>query len=156
MLQIRLNAFETNSSSVHSFYIKKGFEPSKSKEPIVLDAKLCQFGWDFECFNNVCFIDYVWTAICDKPEQQEYQERIEHILAPYNITVNWQETNADSFWIDHDDEFCSILDELLKKPELFLSAVLCPDSYFLTGNDNSNQWVERGEITDYENFVKSN
>jgi hypothetical protein len=55
MLQIRLNAFETNSSSVHSFYIKKDFKLEPFKEPITIDAFIGCYDWDVCKYANQSF-----------------------------------------------------------------------------------------------------
>jgi hypothetical protein len=158
MLQVRLNAFETNSSSVHAFHIKEGFKPKCFKMPRTFNAELGTFCRDFRYFSNHRFLDYCWTAIVDveghivdveecsvrtgvvklSPRGQELQKRIEDILQPYNVFIRWSEPDDnDQFSVEHSDKALRIIEELLNQPELFLSMVLCENSYFSTGNDET-------------------
>jgi hypothetical protein len=158
MLQIRLNVFETNSSSLHSFYIKEDFKLERFKEPKVIDV----YWYEFNCepAKYTCclwFLDYVWTAIRDSPKRKKYQKRIDKILEPYNVTVNWNPKVAEDIdfelGVNHWEFFIPILDELLKKPELFLSALFCPESRFYIGRDE-NENVFNDEQEGFVHFMK--
>jgi hypothetical protein len=59
--------------------------------------------------------------------------------------------------VDHANRFLLVLDELLKQPELFVSAVLCSESYFYTGNDNEpEKRPSCNEQEGYALFIKGN
>jgi hypothetical protein len=159
MLQVRKCVFETNSSSIHSFYIKADFVPKKHKELITLEARLSSFGWEFKTLDNVRFLDYIWTAIYFRDDAEKYKKRIEDILSPYKVTVNWRlDMDSSCFvYIDHRELFYPILDELIAKPELLLAAILCKESHFHTGDDQyDSPYVTQGDKIGYVHFVKRN
>ncbi|MDR2114908.1 MAG: hypothetical protein LBP87_00850 [Planctomycetaceae bacterium] len=170
MLQSRLNAFETNSSSIHTFCIKEGFKPD-TNENSVLSATLQQYGWEHSSYTSSWFIDYCWTAILDyynvlkyaddietaKQKIKEYQDKIEAILKPCNIEVKWfyETEDGDRYYVDHADKFLPILDELLDNPELFISACLCEESCFYTANDNEDFYTPEKQ-EGFRIYVKRN
>jgi hypothetical protein len=142
MLQIRYSAFETNSSSVHTFYIRRDFKPEPFKKPVLIDVRFDRFGTGQCGYTNDYFLDYCWTAIycnCSGDEIKAWQERIEEVLKPYNVQIRWRIDDGcydfDCCYVDHGDYSLKLLEELLAKPELFLSAVLCKDSRFTTDYD---------------------
>jgi hypothetical protein len=181
ILQIRHGVYETNSSSIHTFYVKKDFHPEPFSETKVLHAK---FGWwDFEKgrFENKDFLSYVWTALVfgdfgivvrDRNMKRYwqrlytvrniYKRRMDKILSRYNVKVVWEYLN---YWneyysgmkVDHADFFIPILDKLLANSELFVSLVLCNDSHFYTGNDNDKDGNNKlPNLEGYQKFVKRN
>jgi hypothetical protein len=137
MLQIRLNAFETNSSSSHAFCIKKdlNIEPLAEKKTIV--AKLGYYDWDTAEYEAGEFLSYVWTAAVGKLISDMYLlHRIEKILKPYNIQVVWQfevfqsESELNRLFDSCDSVLSRVLDDLLDVPELFVAMVLGDSSVF--------------------------
>jgi hypothetical protein len=89
-------------------------------------------------------------------KRNEYVERIEKLLAPFNVTVEWEPLRDTSFfWVDHGDDFIPILDELLARPELLLSALLCRGSHFYTGNNEQlNANDELPALDSYWQFIR--
>jgi hypothetical protein len=149
---------------VHTFCIKEDFKPDTSTER-VWDVGLGVFGWDYDHYSSSWFVDYCWTAVLtvyesyqpvDKVDTQAieaYKNKIEAALKPYNIKIgtwNYQlDTPSDygnDYNVDHADEFLPILDELLDNPELFVSACLCDESCFYTGNDDGGCYCDPEDI----------
>jgi hypothetical protein len=79
-----------------------------------------------------------------KPFQSKirwWQRRIGRILEPYNVKIDWQPLIDDNGNISHFETLYPslsfpILRELVKKPELLVSAVLSSDSHFYTGSSS--------------------
>jgi hypothetical protein len=160
MLNIRLNVFETNSSSLHSFYIKEGFKPKRFEKPKTINVYWQEFNCDPNRYGRSMILDYIWTAIKDETNREQYQKRIEEILTPYNIVLNWKpetefETDEWGIGVDKCEYFIPILNEWLEKPDLFLSAVLCEESTFYTGRDEMEN-VFVNEIEGFVHFIKGN
>jgi hypothetical protein len=143
MLQIRLGAFETNSSSMHSFYIKENFVPKRYKNPKVLKALLV----NNDCFcvmhKHDEFLSHIWTVIADntipvygkvpyqecydaekcyeylKPYQRTlkwWQTHISNILKPYNVKIEWQPlVNKDGNLINFCTPYPSLFYPIFRK-----------------------------------------
>jgi hypothetical protein len=170
---------------VHTFYIKEGFKQKPFKKRKVLHAYLGEYEWCFTRYNNSSFLSYCWTAIVHaetgaclvciqedydaldrktKKRLRKWQSRIEAIFEPYNVSIEWGFTLSDSVspYVDHVDKFIPILNQLLKQPELFVSMVLCSESFYVTGNDNDEMDVQaimdhyKPINGDYKVFCKSN
>jgi hypothetical protein len=175
MLQVRYNAFETNSSSVHTFYIKDDFKAEPFDKPKQLVATLNNYGSEWGKYENVWFISYVWSALntydIEEKIRNEYKKRIENLLKPYNVTVEWSTSveNLDDENLEDEtiplvscvDLFFPILDELLDNPELFLSAALCDQSSFYTANDDRYHNINEdcsalGKLDGFRCFTKGN
>jgi hypothetical protein len=152
MLQIRQSAFETNSSSVHTFFVKKDFKPKRFRQRKTIKVRLGRYGRHEQKYTNDSFLNYVFSCLAsdgtDIYDMRDYVNRINAILEPYNVCVEVEGYPhvevANIFKRD-------VLSEMLEDPKLFASAVLCDDSYFCTGLVESDE-EEKMKKEEFELF----
>lgn len=141
MKQIRNNVFETNSSSTHSICI--------SKAPVIIGKHISfhigEYGWENGCVNTA---DYLYTAILDQDDRDEFLDRLKDILDRYSIKYEFEaplyahSKDGTSKWltygyVDHSYEAREFIDAVLSDDDL-LMRYLFGDSYVYTGNDNQD------------------
>lgn len=141
MKQIRLNVFETNSSSTHSIAISK-------KHPVIgnyIWFGIGDFGWENDCVDRA---DYLYTAILEQDERDELLERLKSVLDSHSIEYEFSKpkyymsSNGVDKWldnghIDHSGEIREFIFAVLDDEDL-LMRYLFGDSCVYTGNDNQD------------------
>ena len=155
MINIRHGLFETNSSSTHAICI------AKSNDGLVIPNELIftfgDFGWDehFD-YDVVDKASYFYTALYntyDEDIKKNFDDIKNHIyevlydagcecefIEPKMTTYSW----ADSGYIDHQNEVAPWLHKLIKNDKLLFRFLFSPDSFIVTGNDNSD-WFDDWE-----------
>lgn len=149
MKTIRLNAFETNSSSTHTIVIPRNKANKEIKRTKVMVATIGEYGWEYETYYDL--LSYIYTAICYvyKNQYKKYIRKIEEVANQYNVQIEWEEPHfeysydedgnitycyLDNGYIDHGDELNEFLDDLFKDDSLLIDAIF--NGYVETGNDN--------------------
>lgn len=158
MIQVRSNVFETNSSSTHSLAV-----PIKDvKYPQVIYFNIGEYGWEND---EVDPADYFYTALAytakDKNDFIKKQNTLEEICVLHGINPICGEaifskySNGDEYldngYIDHGDELCSFVNELLEDENKLLRFI-CGGRVF-TGNDNdceSSNYIDREHESVYD------
>jgi hypothetical protein len=140
MLQIREAVFETNSSAVHTFFIKKNFKPKRFSEKKTIKVDFGCYDTNTEKYSNTSFLSYVFSYLAsyryDKHKMEIYVNKINEILKPYNVCIEV----PDPPYVPTSTGFQGeVLDPLLANPALFVSAVLCDESHFYTGVDSVDE-----------------
>lgn len=180
MKSIRVNTFETNSSSAHSLtFASKGSGAGKKG---TLNWKGDEFGWEFESYSDSqSKFSYYLVALCDwlsLMQKNEYGER-------HNLEKSWGEYSFcfgsltdiakakeknDEYWIKHykeiDEENVDYIRNLaynkVKGLFDFLKEKGCKFSYFhymneehkFIGDDRDTFWETEGEYGE-SCFIKS-
>jgi len=154
MKQIRLNVFETNSSSTHSIAITKN--NNVVDYPDSINFKFGEFGWEKDTLSSVDEkASYLYTAIINYASNpDDYLEYLENILNELNINAVFEKKSNNSYWecgyIDHGNELYKFLNDLGNDKTKLINFLLSPLSYILTGNDNSDTYDEEDKI--FENL----
>lgn len=161
--QIRMNVFETNSSSTHAICIAKdGYELKDH-----IDFHTGEYGWECEEYEDLDNkASYLITAILsmDKEYADEKLERLKSILDENKITYTIPELDVKSWeyggkkcyyydiednYIDHVGELKTWLEDLLSDSDK-LFRYLFGDSIIITGNDNDDSYSDRILIAEGE------
>jgi len=146
MLQIRLNVFETNSSSTHSICVAK--DGNSIKLPEKVDFKFGEFGWEHDTLQSIDEkASYLYTGIVNHYHQindtpEDYIEYIKNILKDLGVEAIFQKKSTGGYWesgyIDHGYELTEFLDDLRKDRTKLINFLFSPLSYIITGNDNDD------------------
>lgn len=161
--QIRMNVFETNSSSTHAICIAKdGYELKDH-----IDFHTGEYGWECEEYEDLDNkASYLITAILsmDKEYADKKLERLKSILDENKITYTIPELDVESWeyggkkcyyydiednYIDHVGELKTWLEDLLSDSDK-LFRYLFGDSIIITGNDNDDSYRDRMLIAEGE------
>ena len=154
MKQIRLNVFETNSSSTHSIAITKNNNIIDYLDTI--NFKFGEFGWENDTLSSVDEkASYLYTAIINYASYpDDYLKYLENTLNEFNINSVFEEKSESSYWdngyIDHGNELFEFLNDLKNDKTKLINFLLSPLSYIITGNDNSDTYDEEDKI--FENL----
>ena len=127
-ITVRHGVFETNSSSTHSIAIPK---KAVTGFPKSIDFYQGEFGWEFERHS---LPTYLYTAICNSSNREEYVEKLKSVLDKHNIEYTFDDSYDG--YIDHDGELMDFLEAVFSDEDLLLRC-LFGDSVVYTGNDNS-------------------
>lgn len=159
MINIRHGLFETNSSSTHAICIAK--KNDGLVIPQSLDFTLNDFGWEERFYYDVeDKASYFYTALYnsyDEDIKKNFENIKNHI---YDVLGKagcecWFDKERPSKWgrwmesgyIDHQNEIDPLIHKLIKNDKMLFRFLFSPDSFVVTGNDNS-YWFDDWE----ENF----
>lgn len=155
----RINVFETNSSSSHSFSISKGENilsnfDVKVLRSGVLELEPKQYGWEWARFYTPEEkLRYILTSV-PIGKEKEIIKTIEE-YAGIKIKFNKQKDYHD--YIDHQSHF--MLNEEVKDKDFLLNLVFNEKAYIETGNDNSSNpekiLTEHGKVWYFDNVVEN-
>lgn len=166
MINIRHGLFETNSSSTHAVCIAK-----KNNDLVIpqsLNFTLNDFGWEERFYYDVeDKASYFYTALYNSYDEdiQKHLEDIKNHI--YEVLFdagchcafekprqsswgNW----LDSGYIDHQNEIDPWLHKLIKNDKLLFRFLFSPDSFIVTGNDNSDWFYDWEEDFDGSETAK--
>lgn len=145
MLQIRVNVFESNSSSTHSICI--------SKKPATLGSyvnfHLGEYEWEFE---EVDIRDYLYTAImchdCVYNRVPLWLPKLKNILDKNGIMYDFErptysEWGTPEFGIDHATSTFGFVETVLNDEDMLMRLLFNSESVVYTGNDNA--WGDENE-----------
>ena len=149
MINIRHELFETNSSSIHAICIAK--ENDDLVIPTDLTFTFGEFGWDKNFYYNVeDKASYFYTALYnsyDEDIRKNFEDIKNHIYevlfdAGCNCTFEKPKQSGWGGWldigyIDHQDEVDPLIHKLIKNDRMLFRFLFSPDSFVITGNDNS-------------------
>ena len=160
--QIRLGAFETNSSSTHAICITKGDYKLKKH----IDFAIGEFGW--ECITYKSLYErasYLITAIlsANKDKADENLQKLKNILDDHNVEYVLPKLKVASYkyhgkdfyyydingYLDHAAEANEFINDVLADSDK-LFRYLFGDSMVITGNDNSDEFNDRMRINEGE------
>lgn len=157
MITIRMNAFETNSSSTHSVCISKS-NIKNIKLPKKLTFKLDNFGWEFDILDTPeKKASYLYTALfcyfdqdLEKPNKEnirkfeEWKSRVWDALWKYGVEAEFETPEFDEYGninvhcsaiYDGGYAFLDFIESLLNEKHL-IRYLFSSESFVLTGNDN--------------------
>ena len=162
MINIRKRIFETNSSSTHALCISK---KDDYEFPNVLYFKLGNFGWNEEIiygYNELA--SYLWTAICDLYGYndykyfEDYKNYLYEVLYEYGVECDFETPVYTEYgsldndvYVNHVGELDEILKTLKNSPKKLIRFLFAPDSFIITGNDNSDWYFDKMETLDFSN-----
>lgn len=162
MKQIRINVFETNSSSTHSICIAKN---PNIRLPNELYFKFGEFGWEERSFDSIEEkASYLYTGLYNNEMHSEIEEIVDY-LTNKGITVTCEKpvtksyTNysyEDTGYVDHGDKLKSWLYGLVENKHKILDFLCSPLSFVITGNDNNDSDVSINVTYPHEKYYKGN
>ena len=168
MINIRKNIFETNSSSTHAICIAKDNDYSIPSE---LNFTFDEFGWENRfIYNTEELASYLYTALYevyynDIDKIENFKNYIYEALGKYGCECTFAEP-AKSSWgyfdsgcIDHGSELFDLIESLKKSEKKLLRFLFSPDSYIITGNNNTYTFSETIKDQDFSKvdvFYKGN
>lgn len=170
MINIRNNLFETNSSSVHAICWSKN---NDWEIPDTLHFTFGEYGWDNEMLATTYELaSYLYTALCSIYEDKElsdYKNYIYDTLGRYGCECTFAEPSTakwryfDYGYIDHSHELLPFIESLRASEKKLLKFLFSPESFIMTGNDNSEEfydWLNCFEKSEdkkkVEMFIKEN
>lgn len=149
---VRSNVFETNSSSSHSFSIRK--EILDLHYPRVIHFELGEFYWDTDedmnSFTGRC--NYLYTCAYDFEYLEEFKKMIKKIMPKktpdgFKVRIDYEDEkdgfdNSKPEWsshIDHQsvDQAHKMIHDLLLDENLFKNFLFDDETQALIDNDNS-------------------
>lgn len=157
MINIRHGLFETNSSSTHAVCIAK-----KNNDLIIpqsLNFTLNDFGWEERVYYDVeDKASYFYTALYNSYDEdikknfESIKNHIYEVLGKAGCEC-WFDKARPSKWgkwmesgyIDHQNEIDPLIHKLIKNDKMLFRFLFSPDSFVVTGNDNSywfGDWKE--------------
>lgn len=145
MLTVRLNTFETNSSSVHTLVIPKD---TKITIPNRVTLFPGEYGWGpDEVYNTM---DYIYTA-CKDRGQDEVEKFLNYLKNKGIEEIECRD--ADWFYVDH--EWDLPLDDLFSNEDLLDRFLFGEDSYITIDNDEYSVYGnEEYNPEEYDIIVK--
>lgn len=170
MIQIRTGVFETNSSSTHSICISS--ERSRSLDyPSIVHFSCKHFGWEEARLDSPDEkASYLYASILDmfdKNDAEEAKNKIFEYLSEEGIECEFDEPVYDLFsgtyfisnaGVDHvgEGEHADFVEAVLHSKKRLLRYLFSPNSYVLTGNDNSDTDVSIHANYSHEEYHKGN
>lgn len=160
MIQIRRNVFETNSSSTHSICIAKS---NDYVIPGYLHFTIGEFGWEERfIYNEDELASYLYTAILccyDEKEREDFKNYIYEVLGKNGCNCTFEppvvgKWGLENGYIDHANDCADFLDAVRKSEKALLRFLFSPDSFIITGNDNSDWFDEMECDTDFSKVDK--
>lgn len=153
MINIRHGLFETNSSSTHAICI------AKKNEDLVIPEKLVftfnEFGWEEQFYYKTKDkASYFYTALYNsynediKKNFENIKNHIYEVLYDAGCKCEFAEPKqneygwVDSGYIDHQHEVNEWLCKIVKNDKMFFRFLFSPDSFIVTGNDNSDWFYD--------------
>ena len=157
MINIRHGLFETNSSSTHAICM------AKKNDDLVIPTDLTftfgDFGWDERFYYNVeDKASYFYTALYNSYDEdikknfEDIKNHIYEVLFDAGCKCSFEEPKLsqwgswmESGYIDHQNEIDPWLHKMIKNDKLLFRFLFSPDSFIVTGNDNSywfDDWEE--------------
>lgn len=161
MINVRKRVFETNSSSMHSVCISKN---NNYEFPSYVYFALDDFGWQNCIYREPHKLAaYLYTAIVDyygyenRDEIEDYKNYIYETLGKYGVDCEFEDIVwrgddykfNDNGYIDHVAELCDFLNDIRKSERKLIRFLFSPDSFILSGNDNSDYYFDIFPITDF-------
>lgn len=157
MINIRHGLFETNSSSTHAICIAK--KNDNLVIPQSLDFILNDFGWDEHFYYDVeDKASYFYTALYNSYDEdiqknlEDIKNHIYEVLFDAGCHCAFEKPKQsswskwlDSGYIDHQNEIDPLIHKLIKNDKMLFRFLFSPDSFVVTGNDNSywfDDWEE--------------
>ena len=154
MINIRHGLFETNSSSTHAVCIAKkndGFVIPKH-----LDFTFDGFGWDEYFYYDVeDKASYFYTALYNSYDEdikknfENIKNHIYEVLYDAGCECSFEEPKPsqwgnwmESGYIDHQNEIDPWLRQIIRNDKMLFRFLFSPDSFVVTGNDNSDWFRE--------------
>lgn len=168
MINIRKNIFETNSSSTHAICIAKDNDYSIPSE---LNFTFDEFGWKNRfIYSTEELASYLYTALYevyynDIDKIENFKNYIYETLGKYGCECTFAEPAKsswgylDSGYVDHGSELFDLIESLKKSEKKLLRFLFSPDSYIITGNDNTDTFSETIKDQDFSKvdvFYKGN
>ena len=166
MINIRQNIFETNSSSTHSICIakKKNYEI-----PETFYFKIGEFGWEERfIYDSTELGSYLYTSIvCTNYYPLEnFKNYVYEVLGKYGCECTFEKPVYNERWhfledgyVDHAGELGEFLEAVMHSESKLLKFLFSPDSFIITGNDNSDWYFDIVEDVDFskvEKYYKGN
>ncbi len=171
--QIRMNVFETNSSSTHSICIADGIELVDF--PQTFRFSLGSFGWEHDRLDSIEEkASYLYTGLLCNGLENEFQTIVE-ILKSHRIEVYVDKPQYNFYdsidsitgekitvqylkygYVDHEDELGDFLNAIINSEEKLMSYLFSPLSFVLTGNDNSRTDVSINVPYEHFEYYKGN
>lgn len=154
MINIRHGLFETNSSSTHAVCI------AKKNDDLVIPTDLAftfgDFGWEERFYYNVeDKASYFYTALYNSYDEdikknfENIKNHIYEVLYDAGCECSFEEPKPstwgkwlDSGYIDHQNEIDPWLHKIIKNDKMLFRFLFSPDSFIVTGNDNSDWFCE--------------
>lgn len=157
MINIRHGLFETNSSSTHAICM------AKKNDDFIIPTDLAftfgNFGWDERFYYNVKDkASYFYTALYNSYDEdikknfEDIKNHIYEVLFDAGCECSFEEPKPsqwggwmESGYIDHQNEIDPWLHKLIKNDKMLFRFLFSPDSFVVTGNDNSywfDDWAE--------------
>jgi len=169
MKKIRMNIFETNSSSTHSICVAKNINKLNLPKEIVFKEGC--FGWAYEVLNSINEkASYLFTAILYN-EDYDALKSVVNILKKNNINCIFEDhptlLNKNGYlrkkedirliledgWIDHGDLLKDFINDVCYDENKLLNYLFSPLSFIVTGNDNEHSYEEDIKIkVNYEHY----
>lgn len=160
MIQVRKKIFETNSSSTHAICIAK---ENDYTIPASLNFELGEFGWQERfIYDTWELASYLYTGILSyyrDVEVEDFKNYIYEVLGKRGCECSFETPRTDRYglmygYIDHAENLGAFLGAIRKSEKALLRFLLSPDSFIITGNDNSDWFGEIEEETDFSKVDK--
>ena len=170
---IRINCFETNSSSLHSLVVASGnrhVPDYMTKELIKVTGG--EFGWEWDVHRDPeTKLNYLYTGLKsfidsdDSEDVKKYSsilEKVKNALESVGIQVEWSQKEDGYYsngYIDHVSRIRDFLGFIGESEDNILDFIFDDNSAISTGNDNEdtdNPQDITPEGVDYVEFYKGN
>lgn len=170
MRQIRMNVFETNSSSTHSICISKQNRDIPEELPKLLIFRHAEFGWDHMTYHDTQNkANYLYQAIYDlyryniftREEYNKILTKIADILIKYDVMTEFDPVQKDAYgieygYIDHAEELGDFIRWICRGEKKLLRYLFSGKSFIVTGNDNEGHDVKIHVDYKCDKFYKGN
>ena len=170
MRQIRMNVFETNSSSTHSICISRQNHEIPEELPKVLIFRHGEYGWDYKTYNDTQNkANYLYQAIYDLQKygyytKTEYNKMLAHIsdvLFKHGVTAGFEDEIKNEYgmeygYVDHAEELNDFIRGMCLGEKKLLRYLFSENSFIITGNDNSDDDVTIHVDYKCDKFYKGN
>ena len=161
MINIRKGLFETNSSSTHAICIGK--DNHNLEIPSELTFQVGEFGWEerflYDIEDRASYLYTLLLHICDGVIEEKLENIKNHIyellgsvgcdcefIPPTIGKYGWLEDG----YVDHDYEAVDFVRKIINNDKMLLKYLFSPDSFIVTGNDNSewfDEWADEFEAS---------
>lgn len=169
MINIRKSLFETNSSSTHAICIAKSNDNLNIPDELTFYAG--EYGWENGVLDTTSErASYLYTALLckyvkynEKPtsyEMENVKDNLYELLGNYGCEATFVEPKVDEwgfydYYIDHSWETEEFINKVMSSDKALLRYLFSPDSFVVTGNDNSDWFYEwEDEFKESEEYKK--
>lgn len=148
MFQLRSNIFETNSSSIHTFCVSKEHRDYSYLKGEKVYIGTGEYGWHGSCYDA---LSYLYTALqYDEDKVMKLDKKLKEfgVIPIYsNGCLEHGEYNDDDItgYVDHDECFYEIWDELVKNNDIFMNFIFGFDTGIYLSTDNSDVYIDEDE-----------